>query len=160
VVPAAGVSPPAQRSTAPAVLLVCTANVCRSPMAEVLWRRAAGDRPRGAAVASCGLEAEPGRPADPTCVELMAQRGLDLEDHRASPFRTDLALDCELILVMEATHQRRIHAMAPLLAGRVQLLGRWTDGPIADPYCRELELYEKCIDSLEKSVAAWLNKLP
>lgn len=143
----------------PNVLLVCTANICRSPMAEVLWRAAAAGLERSVPVASVGLDAKPGWTADPTCIDLMAQRGLDLAGHRSAQFEPDLAMKCELVLVMEPRHLRRILSVAPLLAGRVQLLGRWTGGPIADPYCRELEVYEKCVDSLEKSVAAWLNKL-
>ena len=144
---------------APQVLLVCTANVCRSPVAEVLWREAAAGHRRPMPVASTGLEAEPGRSADPTFVELMAVRGLDLQAHRATRFRPDLARNCELILVMEPAHSKRIQAVAPELAGRVQLLGRWTCGPIADPYRRELAAYEECLSLLENSVRTWLNKI-
>jgi protein-tyrosine phosphatase len=149
----------AAASAAPQVLLVCTANICRSPVAELLWREAAEGHRRPMPVASAGVEAEPGRPADPTFVELMAARGLDLDAHRATRFRADLARDCELILVMEPGHLRRIQSAAPELAGRVQLLGRWTCGPIADPYRRELAAYEECISLLENSVRAWLNKI-
>ena len=144
----------------PDVLLVCTANICRSPMAEAMWRKAAAGRRRPLDVASAGLEAEPGRVADEACVELMAVRGLDLSDHRATRFRVELAVDCELILVMEPAHARRILALAPQLSGRVQLLGRWGQGAIADPYRREAEAYVECIELLENSIQAWLNKIP
>lgn len=144
----------------PEVMLVCTANICRSPMAEALWREAARGRRRQVWAASAGLEAEPGRPADPTCVALLAERGLDLGDHRAQRFRADLAADCELILVMEPGHARRIQAGVPELAGRVQLLGRWGAGPILDPYRGPREVYEECIDLLDHSIRAWLNRLP
>ena len=145
---------------APQVLLVCTANICRSPMAEVMWRSAAQGRRRPLPVASAGLEAEPGRPADPTCVELMQARGLDLSEHRATRFRAENAMDCELILAMEPAHVKRIQALAPQLSGRVQLLGRWTDGPIEDPYRRESDIYVQCVELLEKSIRAWLNTIP
>jgi protein-tyrosine phosphatase len=144
----------------PQVMLVCTANICRSPMAEALWREAARGRRRPVSVASAGVEAEPGRAADPTCIELMAERGLDLSEHRATRFRVDVAAECELILVMEPAHTRRIQSIAPQLAGRVQLLGRWSAGPIDDPYRAPREAYEECVALLEQSVRAWLNKLP
>jgi protein-tyrosine phosphatase len=144
----------------PQVLLVCTANICRSPMAEVLWREAAAGRRRPLTVGSAGVEAEPGRAADGTAVELMALRGLDLSEHRAERFRADLALESELILVMERDHQRRIQALAPALAGRVQLLGRWTIGEIGDPFRQEQNIYVECIELLENSVKSWLNRLP
>lgn len=145
---------------APQVLLVCTANICRSPMAEALWQESAAGRPEPPSVGSAGMEAEPGRPPDSTCVELMAARGLDISAHRASRFRADVATGCELILVMEPAHARRIQALAPQLAGRVQLLGRWTSGSIRDPYRRPQAAYEMCLSALEESVRAWLNKLP
>lgn len=145
---------------APQVLLVCTANICRSPMAEALWREAAQGRRRPLPVASAGLEAEPGRPADPTCVALLQERGLDLGGHRATRFRADAALDCELILAMEPAQVKRIQALAPQLSGRVQLLGRWTDGPIEDPFRREPDIYVRCVELLEKSIRAWLNTIP
>ena len=144
----------------PQVLLVCTANICRSPMAEVLWREAAAGRRRPLSVGSAGTEAEPGRPADGTATELMALRGLDLSDHRAERFRADLALDSELVLVMEQAHLRRILALAPPLSGRVHLLGRWTVGEISDPFRQETNIYAECIELLENSVKSWLNRLP
>jgi protein-tyrosine phosphatase len=145
---------------APQVLLVCTANICRSPMAEALWQEAAAARPRPPSVGSAGLDADPGRLPDPTCVELMAARGLDISGHRATRFRADIATDCELILVMEPAHAKRIQALAPQLAGRVQLLGRWSGGSILDPYRRPRAAYEVCLSALEDSVRAWLNKVP
>ena len=129
-------------------------------MAEALWREAAAGRRRPLTVGSVGTDAEPGRRADGTAVELMALRGIDLSDHRAERFRPDLALDAELILVMEAGHQRRIQALAPPLAGRVYLLGRWTAGEIADPFRQERSIYAECIELLENSVNSWLNRLP
>jgi len=151
--PAAPVAPPQ-------VLLVCTANICRSPMAEALWREASTGRRRPMTAGSAGVDAEPGRAADGTAAELMAVRGLDLSHHRAERFRADLALDSELVLVMEQAHLRRILALAPPLAGRVHLLGRWTAGEIADPFRQETNIYAECIELLENSVKSWLNRLP
>ena len=151
---------PAVGAALPQILLICTANICRSPMAEALWREAAAGRRRSFSVGSVGTDAEPGRPADGTAVELMALRGLDLSEHRAERFRPDLALDAELILVMEAAHQRRIQALAPPLAGRVHLLGRWTVGEIDDPFRQETNIYAECIELLENSAKSWLNRLP
>ncbi|MFZ9051141.1 MAG: low molecular weight protein-tyrosine-phosphatase [Steroidobacteraceae bacterium] len=140
--------------------MVCTANVCRSPMAEALWREAAKGRRRPLPVTSAGVDAEPGREADATCVELMAAKGIDISGHQAQRFNADRAWDCELILVMEPEHQRRIQQTAPELAGRVQLLGRWGAGPIADPYRQAREQYEECVGQLEQAIAGWMKKIP
>jgi protein-tyrosine phosphatase len=140
-------------------LLVCTANICRSPMAEALWRDAARRLGRSLPVASAGVDAQPGWPADPACVELLAERGLAMGDHRSRRFTREMAADCELVLVMEQEHARRIIAAAPALAGRVHMLGRWGEGPIQDPYGASRNVYEDCMVRLENSVAAWLTRI-
>lgn len=146
-------------ATSSSTLLVCTANVCRSPMAEALWRDAARRLRRGLPVTSVGLDARAGTPADPTCVELLAERGIDLSGHRANRFRALNAMRYELVLVMEHEHLRRIMALAPALAGRVHLLGRWGAGPIDDPIGASRLAYEDCMARLDKSVIAWMNRI-
>jgi protein-tyrosine-phosphatase len=60
---------------------------------------------------------------------------------------------------MEPEHHRRIMAVAPMLAGRVHLLGRWGAGLIEDPYGASRLEYEDCLARLEESVIAWLNRI-
>ena len=146
-------------ASSPNTLLVCTANVCRSPMAEALWRDAARRLRRGLPATSVGLDAHPGTPADPTCVELLAERGIDLSGHRANRFRALNAMRYELVLVMEHEHLRRIMGLAPALAGRVHLLGRWGAGPIDDPVGASRPVYEDCVARLDRSVIAWMNRI-
>src|SRR5438552_12362881 len=56
------------------VLMVCTGNICRSPMAQVLLARTLKEHGVGAVVESAGLSAVVGSPADPLAVELMKLR--------------------------------------------------------------------------------------
>ncbi len=61
--------------------MVCTGNICRSPMAEGLLRhRLAADSPTK--VASAGVGALISHPADPIAVDLMSARGIDISAHR------------------------------------------------------------------------------
>ena len=92
-------------------------------------------------------------------VGLLATRGIDLGSHRAERFLPGDARRHDLILVMEAGHLRYIQAMAPELAGRVQLLGRWSVGVIPDPVGGPPEAYERCLEMLDRSVESWLNRL-
>ena len=140
-------------------MMVCTANICRSPMSEALWKAAAARLGRALPVASAGVDAQPGRPADPNCVELLAERGIDIAEHRATRFTAAAAAQYELILVMEPSHARRIMALGPTLAGRVQLLGRWGEGAINDPYGASRPVYEDCLRRLEDSVNAWIGRI-
>ena len=141
------------------VLIVCTANVCRSPVAEWLWRQRADELGRPILVSSAGVDAQPGSAADPLCVALLAQRGLDLRGHRAQRLHLPDAARHELILVMEPKHAQRIKLKAPVLAGRVQLLGRWSAGAIADPRGASREVYERCLDIMSAAVEQWLQRL-
>src|SRR4051795_10625813 len=65
------------------VLMVCTGNICRSPMAQVLLEQALRKRGFDVRVESAGLGALVGRGADPMAMQLMEKRGLDLKTHRA-----------------------------------------------------------------------------
>lgn len=140
-------------------LLVCTANVCRSPSAEGLWRAAAVRRGVIRPVASAGLQALPGQPAHPVCVELLAERGIDLGEHRSQRFRPDLGVRYDLILTMEQIQMRYIETVAPVLAGRVQLLGRWGQGPIADPIGGDRPAFQRCVELIETAIDSWLDRL-
>jgi protein-tyrosine phosphatase len=128
-------------------------------MAEALWRVAAARLRRTLPVFSAGLDALPGRPADLACVELLAERGIDLAEHRATRFTPADATRHELVLVMEPEHHRRILAEAPMLAGRVHLLGRWDEGPIEDPYGASRSEYVDCLARLDQSITAWLDRI-
>ena len=140
-------------------LIVCTANVCRSPSAEGLWRAAAVRRGVIRPVASAGLQAWPGQPAHPVCVELLAERGIDLGEHRSQRFRPDLGVRYDLILTMEQMQMRYIEMVAPVLAGRVQLLGRWGQGPIADPIGGDRSEFQRCLALIETAIDSWLDRL-
>jgi protein-tyrosine phosphatase len=144
------------------VLTVCVGNICRSPMAEVLLRARLHARKPDAVVESAGIAALVGKPADPIAVALMSERGLDLSAHRARQLTPELARRFELVLVMEAGHQRDVEATVPALRGRVHRLGRFGDFDVPDPYRqpraafeRALALIERGLDDFEK--AFWRN---
>ena len=141
------------------VLLVCTANVCRSPVAEYLWRQRAAEQGRPAPVSSAGTEAQPGGGADPVCIELLGLRGVDLRPHRTRRMNAAEHARADLILVMEPTHAQRIRSLAPVLAGRVHLLGRWSCGVIADPHGAALEQYQQCISDISAAIDSWLQRI-
>jgi protein-tyrosine phosphatase len=116
------------------VLTVCVGNICRSPMAEALLRERLRARNPAAVVESAGIAALVGKPADPIAVALMSERGLDLSGHRARQLTPELARRFELVLVMEAGHQREVEAAVPALRGPVHRLGRFGEFDVPYPY--------------------------
>lgn len=140
-------------------LIVCTANICRSPAAAALWRLEATRRGVAHSADSAGLKAEPGRPADTMWAPLLGNRGIDLSAHRAQPFLPQAAMRYDLILCMEPGQVRYVESLAPVLAGRVQLLGRWGQGPILDPFGGDVSGYDRCLALIEGAVQSWLDRL-
>ena len=140
-------------------LVLCSAKVCRSPAAEALWRAAAAERGVPGTVASAGLQARPGQQRSTQMLRLLAAAGVALPENGANPFTRAVACRHDLVLVMEPAQQQQVLAMAPELTGRVQLLGRWGQGPITDPTGGSPQEYATCFSHLSAAVDAWLNKL-
>ena len=146
------------------VLIVCHANVCRSPAAEMLFRAYAGKLAgKGARRAiefrSAGLFAEEGRNIDPTMYRLLAERDVDPSGHSARRFDESMARAAELILVPERQQIAAIEQMAPHTRGKVHLLGKWEDSEVADPYGGHEVAYRESFGLIERLVQGWLNKI-
>ncbi len=134
------------------VLVVCVGNVCRSPMAAALLARSAAARGAGAVVASAGIAALEGRPADPIAVELMRERGLDLSGHRARQLTDELVLAADLVLVMEQAQVRLVETIAPAARGRVHRIGRWGAFDVPDPFRQPRAAFERALALIERGV--------
>ncbi len=98
-----------------AVLLVCTANVIRSPLAAAMLRRTLDEAaaPAPLEVGSAGVSARPGRPAAPEVVEIAGRVGLDLSTHRARPVTAGLLAHSSLILTMTEAHRTALMRLLP-----------------------------------------------
>ena len=99
------------------VLLLCTANQCRSPMAEVLLRHRLASAGVDAVVSSAGLYPG-GRPATPHGVATMADRGLDLSGHRSRQIDAPLLLAADLVIGMSREHVREAAVLQPDVLSR------------------------------------------
>jgi protein-tyrosine phosphatase len=133
------------------ILMVCTGNICRSPMAEALLRDRFAARGRGT-VASAGLAALVGRPADPLALELLAARGLDLSAHRARQLTPEMVAEADLVIVMEAAHQQELERLSRAARGRVHRLGRFGGFDVEDPYRAPREAFERALAQIERGL--------
>lgn len=95
-----------------AVLYVCTGNVCRSPMAELLMR-AWGDPRSDLVVGSAGLHALVGRPVDEGSATVLAELGVNPTRHRARQFEPWMAEEADLVLTAERAHREQIMTQVP-----------------------------------------------
>ena len=94
-------------STLPAIEIVvmCTGNICRSPMGEALLRERLETGGVDARVSSVGLLLDD-RPADPHAIDEMAERGLDITSHRSRIIDGEMAEEIDLLIGMEQRHVR------------------------------------------------------
>jgi len=89
------------------VLVLCTANVCRSPLGAALLDRLASEQlsPGAVEVLSAGTHARPGEPAAGETARIAARWQVDLSGHRARPMTRDLVAGADLVLAMEDAHR-------------------------------------------------------
>jgi len=94
------------------LVFVCTANRCRSPMAEYLARRSLEQRQIPAKVVSAG-RLESNIEATPGAVEAMARRKVDLTDHLSTRLTPEVLAGAHLVLVMERGHLSDVYQTLP-----------------------------------------------
>lgn len=149
------------------IVIVCTGNTCRSPMAEALLRQLLAQRlncppeqleDRGVLVMSAGIAAMAGGRASAESVEVMKRRGLDLTDHAAQPVTDRLVRHADMIFTMTAGHRAGLLAHWPEAAQRTHML--CTEGrDVSDPIGGPLELYSQCAEQIEELLTARLEDL-
>lgn len=133
------------------VLFVCTANICRSPMAMGLLRSKVEAEADDWRIDSAGIWAQSGLPAAQYTHEVLRARGIDMEEYRSKPLSREMLEEFNLILTMESNHREALRAAFPQHAGKIFLLSEMIDhsndvvdpvgGPLADfeDTAREIE---------------------
>jgi protein-tyrosine phosphatase len=146
------------------VLFVCSANQCRSPMAEVLFKEMVKKKnPSNTEwhIESAGCWASIGYPATATALEAMHMRGLDLSGHRSQPVTEALLTEFDLILCMQFDHRSTLCRNYPPAAERVFLLSEMTGDKqeIWDPVGYSLDLYQAAADEITDYLTGGFEKI-
>lgn len=143
------------------VLIVCHANVCRSPAAEQLFRTGLGEHAaaRGRAVHSAGLRALEGADMDPVMQRLLAERGVAVGEHRARRLTSRLVRAADLVLVTERRQVAEVERIEPTARGKVYALGNWENSDVADPHGLDEGAYRDSLELMDRLVKGWLSRI-
>jgi RpiB/LacA/LacB family sugar-phosphate isomerase len=146
------------------ILFVCTGNVCRSPMAEGLFRHAVQGR-GDYRVLSAGLGALEGQPPSAHAVQAMKELGIDISGHRSRSLTADLVAQADYIFGMTHGHVEGILLLFPEAAEKTFLLREFDDSvegfdkDISDPIGGSYEVYVRCRDQIRDAIQTLLPVL-
>lgn len=137
------------------VMVVCVGNICRSPMAEGLFRVAIPQ----VKIHSTGLSAMVGHGADPIAVQIMSGVGIDISAHRARMVTDASVRDADLILIMSEQQKQQLATQYPSARGKIFRLGEADKQDIPDPYQQGQEVFRAVFSLLENGVAEWVKRI-
>lgn len=134
------------------VLFVCSANICRSPMAMGLWQAKVQGQADAWLVNSAGVWALVGSAPAKYSVQLLRERGIDISTHRSIQITSEMTAQYQLTLVMEKNHKEALQAAFPAFASRIYMLSEMVDErkDIIDPIGRELPDYRDTMREIER----------
>lgn len=148
------------------ILLVCTGNTCRSPMAETLLKAKLRERFPGVQgevappvfVTSAGLSAFPGGPASPEAISVMKKRGLSLLDHQSRSVTERGLRQADLVLAMTSSHRLAIIERFPDIADKVYLVSA-SPQDVSDPFGGSEAVYTACADQIDGCLDHWVEQV-
>lgn len=144
------------------ILIVCTANICRSPVAEALLR--AHLQKRGLAqwtVGSAGTWALQQRAASQFSINVCEKMGLDITGHRSRMIDDKLLQQADLVLCMEAGHVEALQTEFTSHADKIHLLSEMAGElySVHDPYGEPLVMYQRMGDELSILIEKGLERI-
>ncbi|MFP6738990.1 MAG: L-threonylcarbamoyladenylate synthase [Planctomycetota bacterium] len=143
------------------ILFVCTGNTCRSPMAEGLFKKLLSEKKSveidelpglGYRVISAGTSTFGGSCASEEAVEVLRERGCDIESHISRPLSEELISEADRIYALTTSHQRGILALGATvdLPGPPleHILCPVAGEDISDPIGLDVNGYRLCADEI------------
>lgn len=133
------------------ILFVCTGNTCRSPMAEGILNKLAGERNLDVFAKSAGISAAEGSPASDNSVKACEEIGVDISRHRSTQLTNQMFYEADEVVPMTKTHQI---IMQDAFKNREKILPALD---VPDPFGGDLEEYRLCRDRIKEKIEELLD---
>ena len=142
------------RNQAKQILFVCTANVCRSPIAEAIFNALASDAGLPYEAKSAGVAALKNEPMAPNASAALEEVGIyNTTEHRARQVSGEMLEDADLVLAMGPRHVAKLRRTFGGSLGEVYTLPEYVgSGPggeeVPDPYGSTMTAYRASVRQL------------
>jgi len=126
-------------------------------MAEALFRKMTQQYPEFT-IASAGLHAMEGLPANPNTVAVLKKRGIDLSSFQSQSVTLDLIQEAAAVFAMTREHRRELLRLYPEAQEKFFLLNAsGHQGDILDPIGASMETYQHCSEIIESALKTIIN---
>jgi protein arginine phosphatase len=137
------------------ILIVCTGNTCRSPMAGGLLKRIAGEKGLPLEVRTAGLTSHPNGRIAEKAVAVMQESGIDISDEYSKPVTPEVFAWADLVVTVQRSHAAYLLEEYPEAKQKVCFL----ECDVPDPYNGSLADYRKARDQLEVLLSRFVLSL-
>lgn len=145
------------------VLFVCSANICRSPVAEAIFNSLAAEHRIPYRAESAGTSARNGRPIADNAATALRELGFRADEHTSSPISAEALRSAALILAMAPRHAERLRDNPVELDEKLRLLTRYAgqnnEREITDPYGHTLAVYRASVNQILLYVESLVQRL-
>jgi len=147
------------------IILVCYANLCRSPLAEGIFKQLLEriGKSDNVIVSSAGIHAYEGSPPHSKSIQVAKERGIDISGYGGVQLTKEMAKDADLILTLDESVKHHILSYYINDSEKIFTLkeysGKRDDLDVDDPYGLSTEAFRKCVDESEEYSTRILEKL-